>query len=448
MATPIVTPAEMAAIDAAAPEPVEELIRRAATAVAWHARDMLGGVYGRRVAVVAGPGNNGADALGAAAILASWGVRVRTFGPDIDTVPECDLVIDGAFGTGLSRPYRAPTVQAGTPVLAVDIPSGVNGLTGELVGRPLAATRTVTFAALKPGLLLHPGAGLAGDARVVDIGLDASSAQAHAVGEADVRTALVRRAATDHKWKHSAWVIGGSAGMTGAPMLAARAALRAGAGLVRCTIPGAPAPAGGEEIVFVEAPEEWIETVADDVDRIGALVVGCGMGRSDSAHRSVQKLVDDARLGLPMVIDGDGLRLLGLMPLLRESIVLTPHDGEYTSLTGAPPVADRFEATRALARQTGATVLLKGPTTIVSDPAGRCLAVTRGDERLATAGSGDVLAGIIGAFLASGASALYAAATGAWVHGDVGRSGAGVGLIASDLLAGLPVTLSRLTSAD
>ena len=170
---PIVTPEEMAAIDAAAPEPVDVLIERAGSAVARMARQMLGGTYGRRVNVIAGKGNNGNDGRAAARILDAAGVRVRMFDAANcpPGLPDADLVIDAAYGTGFRGEWRAPRVGA-APVLAVDIPSGVNGLTGEASRGALPADRTVTFAALKPGLVLAAGRNLAGDVEVVDIGLD------------------------------------------------------------------------------------------------------------------------------------------------------------------------------------------------------------------------------------------------------------------------------------
>ena len=167
---PVVTPEEMRAVDAAAPEPVEVLIDRAGRAVARVAMRMMGGTYGRRVTVVAGPGNNGADGRVAAAALERRGVRVRVISPD-DRGPlvGVHLVIDAAYGTGLSRPYVFPEVGPGIPVLAVDIPSGIDGSTGQLLGRPQGADETVTFVALKPGLLHEPGRSLCGRVNVMPI---------------------------------------------------------------------------------------------------------------------------------------------------------------------------------------------------------------------------------------------------------------------------------------
>jgi len=192
---PIVTPEEMAAIDKAAPEPVEVLIERAGAAVARLAREMLGGTYGRTVNLIAGKGNNGNDGRTAARFLAERGVRVRTFDA-ADCPPElppADLVIDAAYGTGFRGEWRAPRAGA-APVLAVDIPSGVDGRTGEAGRGVLVADRTVTFAALKQGLLLGAGRNLAGDVEVVDIGLDTSRARAHLV-ERDRPVANRREAA-------------------------------------------------------------------------------------------------------------------------------------------------------------------------------------------------------------------------------------------------------------
>ena len=191
---PIVTPAEMAAIDAAAPEPVEVLIGRAGAAVAREALRMLGGGYGRRVVVLAGPGNNGADGREAARRLARRGVRVRVheLGDLPASVDHADLVVDAVLGTGARPGFVAPRVAPDIPVLAVDLPSGADGLTGAAGEGVLAADRTVTFAALKPGLLLHPAAALAGEVQVADIGLDTSGARAWR-GRAGSRFRRLRR---------------------------------------------------------------------------------------------------------------------------------------------------------------------------------------------------------------------------------------------------------------
>ena len=193
---PIVTPAEMAAVDAAAPEPVEVLIGRAGAAVAWAARRMLGGTYGRTVHVIAGKGNNGNDGRVAADRLRRWGVHVEVHGADAcpSVLDPADLVIDAAYGTGFHGEWWAPRVGA-TPVLAVDIPSGVDGLTGAAGRGVLPADRTVTFAALKPGLLFGPGRWLAGDVEVADIGLDVGPATTNFVDGVDVSPLVAAPAA-------------------------------------------------------------------------------------------------------------------------------------------------------------------------------------------------------------------------------------------------------------
>ena len=235
---PIVTPAEMRAIDAAAPEPEEVLVERAGSAVARAAIRMMGGTYGRTVDVVAGIGNNGADGRVAARHLAARGVKVRVWPVATcpATLPAGDLVIDAAFGTGFHGSWRPPDV-GDTPVLAVDLPSGLDGLTGTVDGRVLAATRTITFAALKPGLLLAHGPDLAGDIEVVDIGLDVDSATS-LVQRDDVASWVPARASNAHKWNAAVRIIAGSRNMPGAAALCAGAAQRTGAGMVQVSVPG------------------------------------------------------------------------------------------------------------------------------------------------------------------------------------------------------------------
>jgi len=329
-------------------------------------------------------------------------------------------VVDAAYGTGLGRPFEAPTVDA--PVLAVDLPSGLDGLTGEALGRPLSAVRTVTFAALKPGLLFGDGPALAGRVEVVDLGLDVSEATVHLVEDADVAALVPARPADAHKWQSACWVVAGSPGMEGAAGLAATAALRAGSGYVRLTAPG---PVDGVPVEVVRTGE--VPAEPDDVARFAALVVGPGLGTGPDVAATVDAVLAAANAaGRPVVVDGDGLTALsghgagsgadGAGPL-PEGTVLTPHDGEFARLAGGPPGPDRISAARSLAADRGAVVLLKGPTTVVAAPDGRILLAAAGDARLATAGSGDVLSGIIGAFLARGAGPLEAAAAAAHVHG-------------------------------
>lgn len=459
---PIVTPEEMAAVDAAAPEPVDELIDRAGRAVARVAHEMLGGAYGRVVTVVAGGGNNGADGRTAAAHLARRGIKVHVVDAASrpGTLPVSDLVIDAAFGTGY-RPregdaWVAPEVHATShrgvrsQVLAVDIPSGVDALTGAAGPGVLPADRTVTFQAAKPGLVFSAGSRLAGDVEVVDIGLDVSAATRHLVEADDVTTWWPVRGVDAHKWHGAVRVVAGTAGMLGAGRLCAAGAARAGAGLVSLSSPGADAGARDEVIQHRIAETGFAGEVLEDLVRFGALVVGPGLGRHDDTVASVRTLIAEAMV--PVVIDGDGLFAVawsgdGAAPLLRSRTlptVLTPHDGEYALLTGDPPGEDRVAAARSLAADTHCTVLLKGPTTVVASPDGDVLVVDHGDQRLATAGSGDVLAGMVGAALAAGAPPTRAAAAGAWLHADAARRRPPQGLLAGDIVDLLPEALAAL----
>jgi NAD(P)H-hydrate epimerase len=441
----ILTPEEMRAVDAAAPEPLEVLIARAGAAVAAEAVDLLGSGYGRRVVVIAGKGNNGADGREAARLLRRRGVRVEVIDAAAvpDVLPPVDLVIDAAYGTGFHGVWDAPA-PGGAPVLAVDIPSGVDGTTGEAGDSVLTAVRTVTFAALKPGHLLGAGALRCGDVIVADIGLDVSDAGAWVLEDGDVAARLPRRRRDGHKWDAAVWVIAGSAGMTGAASLASGAAQRAGAGYVRLSVPGAePGEDAPTEIVGHPLPATgWAGDVSSGASRFAALVVGPGLGRG--SDDDVRRVVAGAEV--PVVVDGDGLTALGtdVAELVRPTTVLTPHDGEYERLAGHPVGADRFTAARSLAEIAGCTVLLKGPATIVARPDGRVLVAVTGDARLATAGTGDVLSGTIAALLAGGVAPFEAAACGAHVHGLAGAAGPARGLVASDLVELLPVVLSAL----
>ena len=450
---PVLTVAEMRGVDEAAQAttPLPTLVARAGRAVATAALSLLGGAYGRRVVVVCGKGNNGADGRVAAAHLARRGVRVAVVDVPRDTsrhweVPACDLVVDAAFGTGFRGSYHPPAVPAGAAVLAVDIPSGVDGDTGHVPGEALAADVTVTFASLKPGLVLGPGRALAGDVTVADIGLDASVARWWVVEDADVSRVVPLRPRDAHKWSAAVLVVAGSPGMGGAAALAAAGALRAGAGMVRLGVPGADlAGQPSTEAVHVALPAgDWAAAALEVSARCRAVVVGPGLGRDPATVGSVRRLVAEA--DVPVVVDADGLAALAGpgAPARRAGLVVTPHDGELTRLTGAPPGEDRVGTAGSLAARLGATVLLKGPTTVVARPDGGGWLVTSGTPALATAGSGDVLSGVIGAFVARGAEPGEAAAAAAHVHGRAGARGPGDGLVGGDL----PLLVARVLAGD
>jgi NAD(P)H-hydrate epimerase len=467
---PVHTVKEMQTVDEEALGSVshDTLVQRAGTAVAAAALGLLGGAYGRRVVVVAGPGSNGADGRVAAARLAARGVRVTVLdakdAPTRLTSPVAiDLVIDAAYGTGFHGTYNAPEVPAGVRVLAVDIPSGVDGNTGEACGEPLRADLTVTFAALKPGVLQGAGADLAGRVHVADIGLDVRRATIWVVEDCDVPRLLPSRARDTNKWKSALSVVGGSPGMVGAAFLASRAAYRAGAGMVRLVVPGEnPGDLPVSEAVALAAPaEQWAPVVLATASRCRALVLGPGLGQALDTGEQIRAVL--AESPVPVVLDADGLVALaqgprgvdGLPASVREAedvaagraVILTPHDGEFATLTGSPPPADRIAATRRLAASTGAVVLLKGPTTVVAAPDGRVLLALAGSARLATAGTGDVLSGVIGAFLARGVPPFEAAGLAAHVHGRAASLGIREGLVAGDLVELVATYLSECRDA-
>ncbi|MGH8987593.1 MAG: NAD(P)H-hydrate dehydratase [Acidimicrobiales bacterium] len=438
---PVVTVAEMRAADSASPVPEATLVRRAGTATAVSALRMLGGAYARRVVVVAGKGNNGADGRVAAAALRRRGARVTVVTPDAH-IGECDLVVDAALGTGARGEYVAPVPPPRARVLAVDIPSGVHGDTGEAPGRPMAATRTVTFAALKLGLLQGDGARLAGSVEVADIGLGELQAEVSLVEDSDVAHLLARRPVDSHKWATAVCVVAGSPGMEGAAVLSAEGAMRAGAGMVQLGVPGsAGSPAGGsgpvEAVRFALGDRGWAGDVLDVLGRCRALVIGPGLGRTARTVAEVRAVVAGAPV--PVVVDAGALFALGDAASARavvagdRPVVVTPHDGEYALLCGGPPGADRVAAARRLAGASGAIALVKGSLTAVASPSGAVVLAASGSARLATAGTGDVLSGIIGAFLARGVPALEAAGLAAHVHGRAASDGPAEGLLAGDL---------------
>ncbi len=431
--------------------PPGTLVNRAGAAVGRAALRMLGAAYGRRVVVVAGPGNNGADGRVAALWLSHRGVSVSVFDQAAlgaqEELPPCDLVIDAAFGTGFHGAYVAPLPPPGAPVLSVDIPSGVNGDTGEACQGAVVADHTITFAAHKPGLVVGQGRWHAGEVSVADIGVVVGDSKASLVEDHDVALGLPSRPSDGHKWNTAVVVVAGSPGMTGAATLVAAGAMRAGAGMVRLGSPGRSELAASEAVAFALEGAAWHEAAAGEARRAKALVVGPGLGRSAEVGSEVAALLDAT--SLPAVVDADGLVALGtaeaVADLLEQRsgpVVLTPHDGEYGRLAGRAPGTDRMAAARDLAARCGATVLLKGSTTVVASPGGEVAIVTSGSSRLATAGTGDVLAGVIGAFLARGVPAFHAAALAAHCHGRAASLGLEEGLVAGDL----PLLVSRWLS--
>ena len=458
---PVITPEQARAADAASPVPMAELIGRAGASVARAAVRLMGGSYGRTVVVIAGPGNNGADGRHAGRLLADRGCRVITVGTEAlptrldQVVPAAtgrvDLLIDAAFGTGFRGEWEPPSI-GDIPVLAVDIPSGLDATTGR-GKRVLSAVHTVSFQAAKPGLLFGDGPDRVGHLEIVDIGLQLGEPHAMLATSDDVLLALPRRERGAHKWSTAVHVVAGSESMPGAGALAALGALRAGAGMVRLSHEGSVIPEPIEAVHELLPGADWSDVVLGDVHRFGSMVIGPGLGRRGGTPAEAARLIFGSTL--PVVVDGDGLFALTWNPhgspaSLRSRVgpvVLTPHDGEYATLLGEPPGDDRIAAANRLVAETGAVVLLKGPTTVVAGPDGRTWLVDVGDERLATAGSGDVLSGIIGAFLAAGVPALSAAVAAAFVHGSAALR-CSPGTLATDIAEAVAPAIAELLSGE
>ncbi len=455
---PVVTVGEMRSLDELAHQDIglQVLVERAGYAVGQRALLLLGGAYGRRILVIAGKGNNGEDGRVAAGFLMDRGAVVDIVPPDCGEEPDCvdklarysyDLVIDAAYGTGFHGTYHPPVLPAGIPVLAVDIPSGVYGDTGESSGSTLQAIETVVMAALKPGLIQSDGAKLSGRLHIADIGIDPSqTAKIHVIEDRDVVDNIPVRDRDAHKWMSATCIVAGSSGMMGAALLCASGALRAGAGMVRLATLGERVDSSViPEVVKIPLghPGEnsnWSSRVIEEASRCKSLVIGPGLGRSPEVASEIRKLLQEVTI--PLVVDADGLYALGSRSEAvdtlhgRNDIVLTPHDGEAARLAGHPIGNNRIEEARSLSSLLGVPVLLKGPTTVVADPEGDTYVVISGTPRLASAGSGDVLSGIIGGFIARRADdsrLSLVAALAAYVHGQASRLGKSDGLVAMDI---------------
>jgi hydroxyethylthiazole kinase-like uncharacterized protein yjeF len=353
-----------------------------------------------------------------------------------------DLVIDAVFGAGLARPLDKPVVEtlgAAREILAIDVPSGLDGATGGILGYAPRCAMTVTFFRLKPGHLLMPGRELCGELHLADIGLPAAvlpevGPKAFANGPALWR--LPEVLASDHKYTRGHLTVLGGAAMTGAARLAAAGARRAGAGLITIAARGSADVyrTGDPGVIVTDAP---LAGLAAD-ERRRAWVCGPGLG-AEAARECLPVLL---AAGKAVVADADALTAFSSHPeALRGASVLTPHAGEFSRLFGDPG-ADRLAAARAAAARIGVVVVLKGNDTIVAAPDGRAAINASAPPWLATGGTGDVLAGIIGALLAQGMPAWGAAAAGVWLHGRAAHH-VGFGLIAEDLPARLPAAVAE-----
>ncbi len=430
------------------PDSAPELMERAGRAVADECVRAFPDA--RRFAVLCGGGANGGDGRIAAELLRATG-RDAT---ETDDVSGADVVVDALFGTGFHgapRPSAAASIErinaSSAPVLSVDLPSGVDASTGEIAGAAVQADVTVTFHGLKVGLVIAPGRFHAGRIVVAPIGLE-QGPTAIVRAKPAVLERVPRRGARDSKFTAgSLLVVGGAPGTTGAPVLAARAALRADAGYVTLAVP--QESLGAVEALAVEPVKRGFEyaraldVLAPELERASAVAIGPGLGRSDEARALVRALL--ARAARPAVVDADAL--FELEPFDRGApTVLTPHAGELARLLGVDSgwvAAHRLEAVTRCAELFGAVVLLKGADTIVRAPDGRTVVCDTGPPSLATAGTGDVLTGVVGAFLAKGLDATDAAIAAAVAHGLAAASiPHQAGLVASDVAEALPTVLS------
>ncbi|MFI1431571.1 NAD(P)H-hydrate dehydratase [Streptomyces lydicus] len=453
--------------------PEGTLMQRAAAGLAAACAELLGRVYGSRVVLLVGSGDNGGDALYAGARLARRGAGVaavllspervhqgglaalrRAGGRVSADAPRdlawADLVVDGIVGIGGRgglRPEAAELARAAresAPVVAVDLPSGVDADSGEVHGEAVRADATVTFGAYKPGLLIDPARERAGALRLVDIGLTLpEEADIEALQHADVAELLPYPAPESDKYRRGVvGVVAGSARYPGAAVLAVAGALRGGAGAVRYVGPAADA-------VLARFPETLVHAgPPDKAGRVQSWVIGPGLGEESDALEDV--LASD----VPVLVDADGLRFLTPERVRARSAatLLTPHAGEAAALLGRgreEVEAARLECVRELARRYAATVLLKGSTTLVAAESGPVRVNPTGTGWLATAGSGDVLSGVTGSLLAAGLPARDAGSVGAYLHGLAARRATGpdgAPIIATEVAGHLPAAWRDVTA--
>ena len=454
------------------------LMERAGLAIAdaicerWTARPMT---------ILCGPGNNGGDGFVVARLLSQRGWRVRLAllgrpeslkgdaahhaalwtGPVETLAPGCvdgaELVIDALFGAGLSRTLEGDAAETlrriSCPIIAVDTPSGVHGNTGQILGFAAKAALTVTFFRLKPGHCLYPGRVLCGEIVCADIGIapDVLSAiKPMARRNTPFAWTLPQQDAEDHKYRRGHCLVGTGI-MPGAARLAAHAALRAGTGLV--SVAAHPAGIGAlaampAAVIVRSCPHLPTFAALAAEPRVTSVVIGPGAGADGRTRRRV---LSAFQAGKPTVLDADGLTAFAAEPgrlfaaLTTTPAVLTPHEGEFSRLF--PGITgDKLHRVRQAAARSGAVVLLKGPDTVIAAPDGQATINTNAPPWLATAGSGDVLSGIIGGLLAQGLAPFAAASAGAWLHGEAANAH-GPGMIADDLPDAIPDAMAQARDA-
>ena len=472
------------------------------------------------VTIVCGRGNNGGDGLVIARHLLRAGVDIDVFvigsengqfsddhltnrrileGMDVEinyidnkdldhlkaSISESSAVVDAIFGTGIDREVDQnihdiieAINESARPVLAVDLPSGVHSDTGAIMGHAIQAAATATFGSVKPGLLCHPGNLVAGEIRLIDIGMPLPETLPEAILDSlpqldiprwwlatafDVGSKLPERAVDSHKGSFGQILIAaGSLGMTGAAMMSARSCLRAGAGLAilstpRSVIPGLPA----EEIIYHPLAETERGTISVDalkdlehqMERAQVMVIGPGLSSDEETVKFVHQLVQKVRV--PCVVDADGLNAISENPKVMADteggFVFTPHPKELSRLMGKSIKeiqSDRIRSAQEAAKRFGATIVLKGANTVVATPDDDVFIIPTGNNGMATAGSGDVLTGIIAGLLAQGMNRTWAAVAGAYIHGAAGDFAAAEsgedGMVASDIMNFVPVTIKML----
>ena len=461
----------------------------------------------QRIGVLCGPGNNGGDGIAAARILLEMGYRVRAFlvgdrgkmTPDSRAMEEklrdtggtlepfdpedqrtmvwlstCDCLVDALFGVGLKRPLEGDFLTAvqwmnnmSTPVVACDLPSGVDGDTGEVLGEAVRADLTITFTCAKPGLYMGEGAGRAGKVWVEDIGTPSELVYewivrgdgAMELMDRDILHPLPRRPAAAHKGDFGKlFILAGSEGYTGAPVLAARGALRTGAGLVFLGVPREIYPIIAvkcDEAMPFPLPEQY-EQILAKAESCDAALIGPGLGQAPEQAELARRLLDD--LDIPVVLDADGINALAghidILDRRRAPTVLTPHEGEFARLTGQElPVRDRIGAARKFAAAHNCVLVLKGRGTVTASPNGHVRVNGTGGPGMAKGGSGDVLSGMIAALWGQkhlngpGSDRAELAALAVWYHGAAGdRCAERLGeyaMLPTDLIETLPEILKE-----